>query len=651
MAEPLDDANAGQIDETRPDGTTSRSTTAVSPSPERPIADQTATEENVASLTAEGVTQLAASSTLQTTVIDYDYDPLYRLTDANYTGVITASYAYDYDAVGNMTAYTETVEGQTTQVGRTFDAANQLLTSYDGSETTDYSYDNNGNLLAVTQAAPLVPGGKVGQGYSYDQRNLLRIGYTIGPVNTLDVDFIYDGDGNRLQQIDHTGSTPITTTYTNDNTGLSQVLVSDDGATATANIFGLDLIYQDDGADTRTLLADGLGSARMEMVGSAVETVTTYSPYGELLAQTGDSGTTYGFTGEQHDDATDLVYLRARYYNPGLKVFMSHDPLPGYAKLPQSQNGYSYAHNNPVLLTDPSGEIVPLIVGGLAIGAVTGVTWDVMVKQGAGGIDNLISGAIWDNLRCRVDWDRALLSGGAGSLIGGVAAPLIATAPSAAGAAYNAAPSAYAQWLYYSGFKFPTVGKAVSWVGTGIGLSDTISDNVLRLRALLGDRYAQSMVAESMVTWNPTLGITSLGAGESKSQIRARAQAIVDDLEPGDFIEAPSGSMSVELMAALQEIGKTEFILVRLQDGRRVLGRGGTQDRINIVLPPVKRVIAHTHPHRKLSPSMKPDVYNMWFVERLSQHSSAIITEFGQMQRFFKSDYQELIEYWTKRGG
>ncbi|MCA9993977.1 MAG: hypothetical protein KDE29_23515, partial [Anaerolineales bacterium] len=61
---------------------------------------------------------------------------------------------------------------------------------------------------------------------------------------------------------------------------------------------------------TRVLLADGLGSARVEMVGGVVETTTTYEPYGKLLAQTGSSGTTYGFTGEQEDAATGLVYLR-----------------------------------------------------------------------------------------------------------------------------------------------------------------------------------------------------------------------------------------------------------------------------------------------------------------------------------------------------
>jgi hypothetical protein len=54
------------------------------------------------------------------------------------------------------------------------------------------------------------------------------------------------------------------------------------------NLFGLDLIGQDEGSQTRTLLADGLGSVRMEMVEDEITSVTTYGPYGNLLAQTGN---------------------------------------------------------------------------------------------------------------------------------------------------------------------------------------------------------------------------------------------------------------------------------------------------------------------------------------------------------------------------
>jgi hypothetical protein len=78
-----------------------------------------------------------------------------------------------------------------------------------------------------------------------------------------------------------------TTKYVNDVVGLTQVLVADDGTNEVVNLFGLDLIGQDRGGEVRTLLVDGLGSVRLELKGGDVVAATTFSPYGEALAQAG----------------------------------------------------------------------------------------------------------------------------------------------------------------------------------------------------------------------------------------------------------------------------------------------------------------------------------------------------------------------------
>ena len=104
-----------------------------------------------------------------------------------------------------------------------------------------------------------------------------------------------------------------------------------------------------------TLLVDGMGSVRQEMVGSSVETATTYTPFGEVLEQTGTSGTVYGFTGEQEDSATGLLYLRARYYSPYLNRFISADTIVPDREDPQSFNRYAYARNNPSKYVDYDG--------------------------------------------------------------------------------------------------------------------------------------------------------------------------------------------------------------------------------------------------------------------------------------------------------
>ena len=47
-------------------------------------------------------------------------------------------------------------------------------------------------------------------------------------------------------------------------------------------------------------------------------------------AASAPGGTLYGFTGEQEDEGTGLLYLRARYYSHELKVFRSRDHNSGY---------------------------------------------------------------------------------------------------------------------------------------------------------------------------------------------------------------------------------------------------------------------------------------------------------------------------------
>jgi RHS repeat-associated protein len=134
-----------------------------------------------------------------------------------------------------------------------------------------------------------------------------------------------------------------------------------------------------------------------------------FDPWGAVRAGTGVSQTTLNYTGQRKDD-TGLLYYHARYYDPVLSRFVSPDTVvpktknstlivdfheedfvsaltrenaqtlhkgfwfegksPSGAIDPQSLNRYSYAFNNPALLTDPSGHC-PWCIGA-AIGAVVG---------------------------------------------------------------------------------------------------------------------------------------------------------------------------------------------------------------------------------------------------------------------------------------
>jgi RHS repeat-associated protein len=66
----------------------------------------------------------------------------------------------------------------------------------------------------------------------------------------------------------------------------------------------------------------------------------------------------FGYTGQQQDGESGLIYLRARYYDPKTGRFLSKDRVRGSLRRPASQHAYVYAYNNPVRYTDRTGRAV-----------------------------------------------------------------------------------------------------------------------------------------------------------------------------------------------------------------------------------------------------------------------------------------------------
>ncbi|MDD5063724.1 MAG: RHS repeat-associated core domain-containing protein [Phycisphaerae bacterium] len=117
--------------------------------------------------------------------------------------------------------------------------------------------------------------------------------------------------------------------------------------------YGNDLISMKRADVNSFYLYDGLGSVKQLTDDS--ETVVasyTYDSFGSLIASSGSITNAYGFTGEQFDSSSELLYLRARYYNPAAGRFLSRDPI-GYEG---GINLYAYVRNNPVNYTDPKGK-------------------------------------------------------------------------------------------------------------------------------------------------------------------------------------------------------------------------------------------------------------------------------------------------------
>ena len=265
--------------------------------------------------------------TIETDVtITYTYDPLYRLTAADYsTGEF---FHYTYDAVGNRLTQ-ETEAGASTY---TYDIANRL-TSVDD---VAYAWDANGNLLSDGAST-----------YSYDPANRLRTVDQGDPSYS----FTYDGLGNRVQQIAPDG-TPYD--YTLDlAAGLTQVL--DD--TVSTYLYGRARVGEEQPEGWQYHLGDALGSVR-ELANSTgtVGLAQSFEPFGSEMSSFGPASTAFSFTGEQLD-GTGLVYMRARYLSTEAGRFATRDRWVGNTHSPMSFNAWLYALANPITHVDPSGLI------------------------------------------------------------------------------------------------------------------------------------------------------------------------------------------------------------------------------------------------------------------------------------------------------
>jgi len=105
------------------------------------------------------------------------------------------------------------------------------------------------------------------------------------------------------------------------------------------------------------VLPDHLGSVRqLSNAGGQVTLAQSYDPFGVLFESAGSGASEFRYTGEWWNDAAKLLYLRARYYEPGTGRFLSRDLWPGKPQEPLSLFlSYLYGNGNPVNFTDPTG--------------------------------------------------------------------------------------------------------------------------------------------------------------------------------------------------------------------------------------------------------------------------------------------------------
>jgi len=169
---------------------------------------------------------------------------------------------------------------------------------------------------------------------------------------------------------------------------------------------------------TSFFIYDGQGNVRAltDEQGNVTDTFD-YDAFGNLISRTGTTPNTRLFAGEEFDQDLGFYYLRARFLDTVKGRFISQDEEEGNNDDPQSLHKYTYANNNPISNSDPSGKST-IVTAQLGVqfsnifAAIPGFPTNLLIQRGGEGRPK----SIRDEL---CDIKLAKLFGGYGAIAAG----------------------------------------------------------------------------------------------------------------------------------------------------------------------------------------------------------------------------------------
>lgn len=207
--------------------------------------------------------------------------------------------------------------------------------------TESYLYDATGNLSKRSTSA------SVGKNIVFDREGREK---TVTDIATGKVtSYLYDADGNRLIERDAADNS--TTLFL-----ASGEVTSKAGARTTTRTYtmGGEPIATRDATGVKLMTTDNNGTPLISVnATSQAFEKRRYSPYGEVLQAPASWPSTRGYLNKT-TDKTGTTHLGAREYDVAAGRFISVDPIMDPMD-PQQMNGYAYANNSPITMTDPDG--------------------------------------------------------------------------------------------------------------------------------------------------------------------------------------------------------------------------------------------------------------------------------------------------------
>jgi len=103
-----------------------------------------------------------------------------------------------------------------------------------------------------------------------------------------------------------------------------------------------------------------------------------------------------GYTGHEHLDVFNLINMNGCVYDPYLGMFLSPD---NYVQMPDATQGfnrYAYCFNNPLIMTDPSGDFIFSLYLGPVGAIIDAACWGAVINGGIYAVSTAITGQKWD---------------------------------------------------------------------------------------------------------------------------------------------------------------------------------------------------------------------------------------------------------------
>ena len=351
------------------------------------------------------------------------YDSNGYITEISYNG---ENYYYDYDGAGRIKTesynnqiinYTYDAYNNVQKTGLTY--TNGILTSANGATI---SYDDmgnpttyKGNTFTWEQGRKLVAGSMNGKTFTYAyDGNGMRFEKVVNGVKT---NYYYDGSQLLMES---TNNKRIWYIY--GVTGIEGLIVEnnlgDNHYYFDKNTLGdIVAIRDEDGYIVATYSYDAWGNAKVMNANGTENTSSTF--IGNINP--------YRYRGYYYDKETGFYYLQTRYYDPTICRFINADNYELIAELSTvigQLNLYAYANNNPIMLTDESGEgiffvlfLAAFTVVGAGVGLGVGVSqghegWQLVGDVALGAFIGLMTGGLvastWGAMGMVFNWGSVL---------------------------------------------------------------------------------------------------------------------------------------------------------------------------------------------------------------------------------------------------